>query len=212
MFESGQLVLNAPFFIRFVINLVSLFVLVRWCYYPKSHNSNFLFSFYLFGIGVFIVTYLLHDVEMSMGFAFGLFAIFSMLRYRTESISIKEMTYLFLVIALALLSAVGQLNYWELLVINGIICLFSALAESRFFIPQLGEKVIQYEKIDNIKPENWEILLNDLKRRTGLNIQNIQVETIDFLKDAATIKVYYLTNPQKQIPRDIAQTDSVKIP
>ena len=197
MFESSQITLDIAFFIRFTINMLSLFILVRLCYYRKSPNRDFLFSFYLFGIGVFLVTRLLHNVDVSMGFAFSLFAIFSMLRYRTESISIKEMTYLFLVIGIALLSAVGQINYWELLFINLLISGFAAFAESLLFMPKLAEKTIQYEKIDNIKPQNRGLLLADLKQRTGLNIQTVQIENIDFLKDTALLKIYYLEEEEQ---------------
>ncbi len=216
MFDSGQTTLdiiptalNLPFFIRLAINLVSLFVLVRLCYYRKSPNSEFLFSFYLFGIGVFIIVHFLHNVEMSMGFAFGLFAVFAMLRYRTESISIREMTYLFLVIAIALLSAIGPMNYWELLLINLLIGGFAAFAESPLLISQLTEKMVQYEKIDHIKPENREILLEDLRQRTGLNVQTVQIENIDFLKDTALLKVYYLVADHKE-PKPVRQLPPIK--
>ncbi|NJO14418.1 MAG: DUF4956 domain-containing protein [Thioploca sp.] len=213
MFESSSATLDMAFFIRFAINLLSLFVLVRLCYYRKSPNRDFLFSFYLFGIGVFFVTRLLHNVDVSMGFAFSLFAIFSMLRYRTESISIKEMTYLFLVIGIALLSAVSQINYWELLLINLLISGFAAFAESLLFMPNLTEKTIQYEKIDNIKPQNRELLLADLKQRTGLNIQTVQIENIDFLRDTALLKIYYLEEEPKPIlrPTDISHQADEKI-
>jgi len=214
MFESGETIsdiptaLDLPFFIRLAINLISLFVLVRLCYYRKSPNGEFLFSFYLFGIGVFIIVHLLHNVKMSMGFAFGLFAVFSMLRYRTESISIREMTYLFLVISIALLSAIGPIKYWELLLINLSIGGFAAFAESALLISQLTEKMVQYEKIDNIKPENREILLEDLRQRTGLNIQTVQIENIDFLKDSALLKIYYLADQQEQ--KSVRQLPPIK--
>ena len=112
--------LDYNFLTRFLINTISLFVLVKHCYYRRTPNREFLFSFFLFGTGVFIVSYLLRSVDVSMGFAFGLFAIFSMLRYRTEAISIKSMTYLFLVITISLLSAVGQSNTIELLLLNAL--------------------------------------------------------------------------------------------
>lgn len=203
MLNSGPNALDIAFFIRFAINLVSLFVLVRLCYYRKSPNRDFLFSFYLFGIGVFFITRLLHNVDVSMGFAFSLFAIFSMLRYRTESISIKEMTYLFLVIGIALLSAVGQIHYGELLFINLLISGFAAFAESLLFMPNLNEKTIQYEKIDHIKPQNRELLLTDLRQRTGLDIQSVQVGNIDFLRDTVLLKIYYLEDEQKRMQNPI---------
>ncbi len=107
----GFSAMDTEFFIRLCINVVSLFILVRFLYYRKSPNRDFLFTFYLFGFVVFIITRVLHNVEISMGFAFGLFAVFTMLRYRTESISIKEMTFLFIVIGIALLNAVAGFSF-----------------------------------------------------------------------------------------------------
>ena len=202
MLHSGQTALDLEFIIRFVIHLFSLFVLIRLCYYRHSPNRDFLFSFYLFGIGVFLVTRLLHNVDVSMGFAFSLFAIFSMLRYRTESISMKEMTYLFLVIGIGLLSAVGQLRYEELLLINLSISGFAIFANSSLLMPNIAERVVQYDKIENIKLKNREFLLADLRQRTGLNVHSVQIENIDFLKDTALLKVHYLEN-QLSVNQDV---------
>ena len=112
---------DSHFFIRFAVNMVAIFVLVRFCYFKFSQHRSYASSFILFGMGVFLVTGQLSSVDISMGFAFGLFAIFSMLRYRTESIDIKEMTYLFLVISIALLSGVGAMTHIELVAIAAAI-------------------------------------------------------------------------------------------
>ena len=188
MFNS----LDLNFFLRFLINTLSLFVLVKGCYYRRTPNRDFLFSFFLFGTGVFIVSYLLRSVEVSMGFAFGLFAIFSMLRYRTEAISIKSMTYLFLVITVSLLSAVGKTTPIELILLNALICLCTILAESRMLTPRLTEQLIRYEKIENIRPQNRKRLIEDLHLRTGLEIRNVVIDKIDFLRDTATLRVFYV--------------------
>jgi hypothetical protein len=184
--------LGFDFFVRLLINLFYLYVLIWHCYYRNNPNRDFLFSFSLFGIGVFVVSYMLRSVPVSMGFAFGLFAIFSMLRYRTETISIKSMTYLFLVITISLLSAVGQTTPVELILLNGLICICTALSESRLLKPQLTEKVILYEKIENILPQNRNCLLEDLAARTGLEIRNVEIDKIDFLKDTALLRVYHI--------------------
>jgi hypothetical protein len=184
--------LDINFFVRFLINTISLFVLVKHCYYRRTPNRDFLFSFFLFGTGVFIVSYLLRRVEVSMGFAFGLFAIFSMLRYRTETISIKSMTYLFLVITISLLSAVGQTSAIELILLNALICVCTSLAESKMLTPQLAEQIIRYEKIENIRPQNRNRLVNDLHLRTGLEIQNVLIDKIDFLRDTAMLRIFYV--------------------
>jgi len=184
--------LNITFLVRFFINTIFLYVLLRHCYYRRTPNREFLFSFFLFGSGVFIVSYLLRGVEVSMGFAFGLFAIFSMLRYRTEPISIKSMTYLFLVITVSLLSAVGQSSTVELILLNALICLCANLAESKILTPQLAEQLIRYEKIENIRPQNRERLLEDLRQRTGLEIRNVAIDKIDFLRDTAMLRIFYV--------------------
>jgi hypothetical protein len=145
----------------------------------------------LFGTGVFLVTALLHSADISMGFAFGLFAVFSMLRYRTESISIKEMTYLFLVIAIALLTAVGPINIIEMVILNAVICCCAFLLETNVILPLVSEQTIKYERIANIRPEKRADLLDDLRQRTGLNINRLEILSVDFLTDTALIKVYY---------------------
>jgi hypothetical protein len=142
-------------------------------------------------MGVFLVTSLLHSADVSMGFAFGLFAVFSMLRYRTESISIKEMTYLFLVIAIALLSAVSTLHPYELLTITLSICLMTYVLETNLVLPSLDEIEIDYEKIENINTNRREELITDLKMRTGLDVQQIEILSIDFLRDSSRLKVQF---------------------
>jgi hypothetical protein len=183
--------LDSEFVLRFVINTGAIFILVRFCYFSFSRHRAYASSFILFGMGVFLVTSQLHTVDISMGFAFGLFAIFSMLRYRTESITIKEMTYLFLVIAMALLSAVGDMDHLSLIVLLGIICAAARLTETSLLIPMLQEQTVQYEKIENIQPDRYEELLADLRERTGLDVVSVDIESIDFLRDTARLKVQH---------------------
>ena len=146
--------LTTSFVLRLLINTLSLFVLVRFCYFRRTGNRDSSFSYYLFGTGVFIIAYMLHAIEIAMGFAFGLFAIFSMLRYRTETLTMKAMTYLFLVITISLLGSVGPVNHWELMALNMFICGFTYIADTRLFSPRISEKRVNYEIIENIKPEN----------------------------------------------------------
>jgi len=186
-----ELTLGSDFIYRLLINTLAVVILVRLCYYRFSQHRANASSFMLFGMGVFLVTSLLHSAEVSMGFAFGLFAVFSMLRYRTESISIKEMTYLFLVIAIALLSSVGTMLHVELLGLTLFICLLTFLLETSFVLPLLDELEIDYEKIDNIKLDQRGLLIQDLKQRTGLDIKQVEVLSIDFLRDCARLKVHF---------------------
>lgn len=126
-----------------------------------------------------------------MGAAFGLFAVFSMLRYRTEGISTKDMTYLFIVIAMGLICAVSKATYFELSVINAILIGFTYALDGNWLVRNEMVKTIQYENIDLIKPEHYNDLLADLRKRTGLNIHRVSVNRIDFLKDIAVVKIYF---------------------
>lgn len=183
--------LDFPFISKLFINLFSISVLCYGCYYRLNKNANVAGSFLLFGIGIFLITYLLHGVDMSMEFAFGLFAVFTMLRYRTDTISIKEMTYLFLVTAIALLTSVSRLSTVDLLMLNGLVCLVAFIVDTRFFQSNYRNQTISYERIENIKPENRAHLLTDLTLRTGLNIVDVDILHIDFLKDCAELNVKY---------------------
>lgn len=184
--------LSLSFMIHFLVNFVSIALLCYGCYYRLNKNTNVAGSFLLFGIGIFLITYLLHGVDMSMEFAFGLFAVFTMLRYRTETISIKEMTYLFLVTAIAMLSAVSQLPVIELFAINGALCAVAFLVDTKIFKGRFQIQRISYEKIDNIKPQNRSLLLKDLTERTGLNVALVEIEHIDFMRDTAELLVHYV--------------------
>lgn len=196
MFEGTSL-FTVDFFSRLAINVVSIYVIVWFCYYKRFPRRDFMFSFILFGLGVFLVTKVLHQVNLPMGFAFGLFALFSMLRYRTESISIKEMTYLFLVIGIALICAIAPLLYYELIAINLGVLVVAQLTEwleSRLFAR--GSKVshlIRYDVIENIRPEKKAALFADLRQRTGHEIIDVQIEEIDFLRDSAMLRLTYST-------------------
>jgi len=183
---------------RFVIDLLSVFLLIRLIYYRIYKNSEYFFTYFIFNIVIFLISFLLNKVELSMGAAFGLFAVFSMLRYRTEDISIKDMTYLFLVIAMGLIAAVTKIKntsdayeYVFLGLINLLVIVVTYLIETNIFFKKELSKIINYENIDLIKEENREKLLEDLRNRTGMNIHRISIGKIDFLKDSAQIKVYY---------------------
>jgi hypothetical protein len=185
--------LSSYFFVRLLINIFSMIVLVRFIYYPVYKKNDYFFTFFMFNVTIFIITHLLNsETGFSMGAAFGLFAIFSMLRYRTEDISARDMTYLFAVITLGLISSVNQGNLLELLLINGIVLGLAFLLDGGILIKTERMQVVQYEKIEMIRPENRQELLSDLRERTGLNIKKISIDKIDFLRDTALIKVYYI--------------------
>jgi hypothetical protein len=183
--------LSKKFFVRLAIDFASVFVLIRFIYYRIYKNREFFFTFFIFNLIIFLITFLLNKVEMSMGAAFGLFAVFSMLRYRTEGISMKDMTYLFLVIAIGLITAITKGNWDELILLNLIIIVVTFLLESNLLIKKEASKVIQYEHIDMIKPERRAELIADLENRTGLKINRISLHKVDFLRDTAIIRIYY---------------------
>ncbi len=183
--------LNDKFFLRLLIDVVSMIVLIRLVYFPIYKKKDFFFTFFMFNIIIFILTYLLNKVDISMGAAFGLFAVFSLLRYRTENISTKDMTYLFIVIALGLITSVSKGTYFEIIIINLIVIGFIFALDGNLLLKNELVQFIQYENIDNIRPENQSILMDDLKKRTGLNIHKITVSKVDFLRDTAVIKIYY---------------------
>ncbi len=184
--------------VRLTIDIASIFILVRFIYFKINKRSEYFFTYFIFNLVIFLMCFFLNKVKLSMGAAFGLFAVFGMLRYKTEEISIKDMTYLFLVIAIGLLTAVIKIEdvayYYEFLFIvgiNGLILLLTFLLESNVLMKKETAKNVIYENIELIKPEKRDELLADLEARTGLKINRIAIGKIDFLKDIATIKIYY---------------------
>lgn len=184
--------------VRLLINIASIFILVRFIYYKINKRSEYFFTYFIFNLVIFLMCFFLNKVKLSMGAAFGLFAVFGMLRYKTEEISIKDMTYLFLVIAIGLLTAVIKIEdvayYYEFLfiaAINSFILLMTYLLESNALMKRETAKNVIYENIELIKPEKRVELMLDLEFRTGLKINRISIGKIDFLKDIATIKIYY---------------------
>lgn len=188
--EKDLVEINSGFFISLGINLLTILILILLVYYPNNRKLDYIFTFVLFNVVIFLLTYVLNEVKISMGAAFGLFAVFSMLRYRTAGISMKDMTYLFIFIALGLISAI-QLEYYELGIINGIIIIITFVLDGNILIKREFSKNVQYENIEMIKPEHHAALIEDLKNRTGLNVHRIAIGKIDFLKDTAAIKIYY---------------------
>jgi hypothetical protein len=184
--------------VRLLIDLVTVMVLVRYIYFPIYRQREFFFMFAIFNIIIFLISFLLNKVDLSMGAAFGLFAVFSMLRYRTESISIKDMTYLFLCIAFGLVTAVTKIKdcppeyeYLFIAGMNGSILLITWFLESNRFVRKENARLIVYENIELIRSNKQEELLADIRTRTGINVHRVSIQRINFLKDSAQIKIYY---------------------
>lgn len=179
--------------LRFIINFSVVFTLVRVIYFPMHRRKDYLVTFFLINILIFFVCIVMNDVKMNMAFAFGLFAIFGILRYRTEQLPIKEMTYLFMVIAVAVLNSLAgkKISFAELMLVNGSIVVATFLLEKVFLLKHESRKSINYEKIENVKPENHKALIFDLKERTGLDIHRVQIGKIDFLRDTVKVIIFY---------------------
>lgn len=182
--------LSYDFGLRYLILFVGSIALLRGVFFRLSPSRDAVFSFFLFANVIFLITYLLSSVELSMGFAFGLFAVFSMLRYRTESISVRDMSYLLITIAIALMCAVAKLQYWELAGVVGLILAVALVGETRLLAPRVVEKLIVYDKVELIKPDQHSGLIQDLQHRTGLDIVKVNVGKIDYLNDSALLTIY----------------------
>lgn len=179
--------------LAFFINLVAIMIIVRGLYYPKCKRGEFFFTYILIAISTFMLIYVLGDVKLKAGIALGLFAIFSIIRYRTEQVAIREMTYLFIIIALSAINGltVSELSIGEVIIINLLFILSIWICESKILISHYSYKVIKYDNINLITPDKREELIADLEKRTGLKIEKVEVGSIDFLKDAAIVKMYY---------------------
>jgi len=185
-------VVNLSLIMRYVLNLVAMLVLIKFIYYRTYRKSNFISSFFLFNTIIFFVAFMLNKVEMTTGAAFGLFAVFSILRYRTDGISTKDMTYLFLSIAIGLLTSVSKGSLVEIAAIDFMILILTYLLENNFIVQRELTKVIQYDNINFIKPEQNNELITKLIERTGLDIKRIVINDIDFIKESCAITVYYI--------------------
>ena len=207
---------------RLIINTAFTILIARAFYFPKARRKDFFFTYLLVGFCIFMLIHLMGDAKIKTGIAMGLFAIFCIMRYRTESVPIREMTYLFLIISLAainglawaadispkhpefagpLMTSMGELILTDLVFVGGV-----WIAEANLSIKSLSSKYVKYDKIDLIKPERRAELIEDLRTRTGLDITHVSIGSIDFLKDMALVKIYYNTDEEDErlnkLPKD----------
>ncbi len=182
--------------IRFVILMIVTWVIVDRLYYKKSHRRDFYFSFLLMSVAIFFLVYfmifVLEDLKAktSIGIGIGLFGIFSIMRYRTDAMPVREMTYMFVIIALSVVNAIANsVSVVELIATNLIVIMCIWVSEAR--LKQEPAKLVQYDRIDLITPDKREELLEDLTRRLGIHILRVEVGSVDFLRDMAMLKVYY---------------------
>ena len=179
--------------IRFGFNLSIAFIIIKLIYHRNHTNNDFVFTYFMFNSLIFFFAFLLGKITINIGFAFGMFAVFAILRYRTNPIPIKEMTYLFIVITIGVINALSnsEVSFAALLFTNIALVSLTYFLETYWQKNLLARITIEYEKIENIKPENRDTLLADLKERTGLNIQSFEFRRMNFLRDSARIRIYY---------------------
>ena len=182
----------ATMLLRFAFNTLMVWIMIHFLYYRKSRRRDYYFTFMLISISIFFLIFLLGGVKLKIGFALGLFAIFGIIRYRTESMPVREMTYLFCIIAMSVINALAvTISYAELVATNALFIVCTWFFESYILLKHVSTKLIQYDRIALITPEHRQEMIDDLKQRTGLNITKVEIGAIDFLRDMAIVKIYY---------------------
>lgn len=203
-FSASNFCFTVPLFeliSSFLLNTIVVFIIVHFLYYPKGRRRDYYFTFLMLSISIFMLIYLLlgNSSDMGIGAALGLFAIFGIIRYRTESVPIREMTYLFFLVALSVLNAKsGDINFLGRLVINGVMILTVWGAERLLSSHKEGCKFVKYDNIELIKPEKHEELKQDLEARLGVKVTRVEVGAVDFLTDMTMLRVFY-EDPNKEI-------------
>ena len=181
--------------LMFLFNLLVTWLVVYCIYYRFSHRRDYYVTYMLFSSGMFVLLWLMQILDIQTGFVLGLFAIFGMIRYRTETVPIREMNYMFLIIAISVINSLSLkaegLAWYLLLFANAVIVLMALGFEAWQARKRISTKIILYEKIENIKPENRATLIADIEERTGLKVLDVEIGHIDFLRDVAYIKVTY---------------------
>ena len=185
--------------IRLSVHMLFVVLLVRGIYYPIAKRKDFLFTYLLFSLTIFLMCFMLESVKLQMGFALGLFAVFGIIRYRTDAIPIKEMTYLFVVIGMSVMNALinKKISLVELSFANLVIIGATYGLEKVWLLRHEAQKIIVYENIDLIKVGREEEMIADIELRTGIKVNRFEIGKIDFLRDTALIKIYFFEDEQE---------------
>lgn len=183
---------------KFGLDALVLFVLIRVIYYPIHRKKENLFTYFVFNVLIFFLCVLMNNVKLSMGFGFGLFAVFSIIRYRTEQLSVKDMTYLFAVITLAVINALvsKKVSLVELLFTNATILALVYIMEHLWLTRHEAMRQLIYERIDLIKPQNRDKLFADLQERLGIKPSRVEIGRIDLLRDTVQLRVFFFEDEQ----------------
>lgn len=177
---------------RFAFNTLVVWTIIHLLYFPRSKRRDYYFTFMLISVSIFFLIFLLGGLKIKVGFALGLFAIFGIIRYRTESMYVREMTYLFVIIAISVINALAvTLSVAELVAVNALFVIAIWLCELNLINKQHQEKLVVYDRIDLIVPEKHDELIADLEKRIGVKIIGIEIGAIDFLRDTAMLKIHY---------------------
>jgi len=185
--------------IRLCVNVVFITILIRFLYYAKTKRKDYLFTYYLIGTITFFLCFGLKKLDIDTGMGLGLFAIFGIIRYRTDAIEIKEMTYLFLIIGLSVVNALAsnQLSIAEMSLINVFMVVLTYILEFLLLMKHETRKTINYERIDLITPDKASEMKRDIETRTGLSINRFEIGKIDFLNDTAQVRIFYYAEEQE---------------
>lgn len=203
---TGVEIIDLPgfleFVLRFILNTSVIMILVRWLYYSTTRRKDYLFTYILISSIVFLLCFLLESVKLQIGFALGMFAIFGIIRYRTDALPIKEMTYLFLIIGVSVINALTntETSLVDLLFTNIVIIIITFVLEKVWLLKHESSKLIIYEKINLIREENYDELVKDLQERTGIKkINRVEVGKINFLRDICDLTIYYYTDKVHEV-------------
>jgi hypothetical protein len=189
----------SSFLLNFAFNFIIALLVVRFIYYPSTHNKHYVFTFLAFNTIIYFVLYFMSSIEIGIGVGFGLFAIFSILRYRTDPMPIREMTYLFIIAALPVMNSIGVSGtaWQQLMAANLAVLAIMWVLEREWGFHYESTRRIVYEKIELIRPDRREELVADLEARTGVKIKQIIIGKVNFMRDTANLTIYYDDPAQK---------------
>jgi hypothetical protein len=197
------------FGVRYALNLIVTFVLIRTFYYARHKNKDFVFTFFLFNSVLFLICFLLSSTKIELGFSFGLFAIFSIFRYRTVTVPVREMGYFFLTVTVGIINALANLSDTLLLLMicNVIILVLTYILDGNLGLEHESFEEINYDRMDLIQPEKRTEMLRNLRERTGLSIHRVKFQKIDFAKNVVNLHAYYYTQENESAIEDSPDID-----
>ncbi|UTW62348.1 DUF4956 domain-containing protein [bacterium SCSIO 12741] len=179
--------------LRLGLNLLTAYIVIWLMYQPTRKNSEYLFTYLVMSPLVFFICHLFATTDLSIGFAFGLFAVFSILRYRTTTIPVKEMTYMFIIISIAVINAIStkKVSYIELMFTNVFIVFLTYFMEKLVNKGGIQTQIMIYENVENLLPENEHLLREDIQKRTGKEVIRFEILESDYLKDTARLRIFF---------------------